>query len=289
MHLMKKHSALRREDGFILMQVVIASVIMLGLLLTGFNTVRSTIRLTNSVATTTDFKNFMLGLEHEFAVSETCITHFGNIAVGTPISTIDVPGLVGFPTTVMNADSVQIAFEEKYDSLGNPLPIPTGSRVSPGFTMREVRIRNVALLGWNFGAVAGLPGKPGSQQFARYTANLDILVDRRSEFLGTSEMRGTIPILFEVDNTSAIQNCSTRSIYSIPLGPPGSIAPIARKSGLECIDRGGTPVKEAGQEWFVCALPTSSWQLCDGISATTLPGWNCLHPAIAGDGVTYAY
>lgn len=284
-----------REGGFVLLQVVFGGVVMLALLLTGFQTVRSTIQLTNTVATSNDFKDYMLAVEQELATSESCMGRLG-LAPGTLLSTVTAPA-DGYPVKVNDITGIPMAWEE--GTAGGLLNPPTGRSNPRGFKVKEIRLRNLSIQGWTSGVLPG--AVPGTQELERYTGTLTIVGERRSEFIGSTEMRGSVPILFGVKRVGFpavlhIQNCTAREIYRVQLGPPGVLpAGVTRKSGAECIDRGGMPVLAAGQAYYLCAIPTSAWAVCDTTGSVNagnnnLPGWYCAQATPAsGAGLTYVY
>lgn len=282
------------ERGMMIVQVVIVSAVLLAVLLAGFKTVQTTIQAANTTATSAAFKDLVLAVEQNLAVSEKCY-----VRLGFPPAQHYIP-----------VSAATDGFEVQVNSPDPSLPPIAKKEGSPGagpaaaeFRIAEVRIRDVNPLGW--GATSGVPpAGSGTQVMEKMGANLVIRAERRGHFFGGSTMTAQIPLLLVVETVAGIQiikGCTTRSIFRVVLGPPNANLPASlpadwvRKSGLECIDRGGTSVREpTGLDWFVCRLPTSSQLSCSNIPPQTdLPGWVCHIPTaidlVSRTGVTYAY
>ena len=164
--------------------------------------------------------------------------------------------------------------------------LPPGRFVSPGFAIRELRLRNLRRVGWTNGA---LP-QSGIQERQVFLADIAIAGERRAKLLGGALMRANIPILFAVDSGNRLWSCTTRALYALPLGPNPLPLGVTPKTGLECLDRGGTPVIEAGTNWYVCRVPASAWNTCSpNPTLNGLPGWVCLHPPVAPENVSCVY
>jgi hypothetical protein len=281
------------ESGFMLIQIVLTSAALLFVLFTGFNSVRSTIKAANTSATSAAFKDFILTVEQNLALSATCMQRLGFGAAPPQLATLNIPA--GFPLTVLDPEGTPLARVEP-----DP-PVPCNSSPircpSPDFRIKEVRLRNFKRQGWTAGS---LPGN-GQQELDRYSAELWITAERRggSSFFGSVEMFANIPLLFGVTPAGLVRNCTKRGIFQIELGPPTLPAGVTRKSGVECIDRGGMPLIAAGTDWYVCRIPISAYGVCkttgtycaDSNADCNLPGWYCQQatdPLVNG-GETFVY
>ncbi|MBS1962612.1 MAG: hypothetical protein JST04_10375 [Bdellovibrionales bacterium] len=297
----------REEEGFVLLQVVAGGLVMLALLLTGFQTVRNTIRLTNTVATSSEFKDYVMAVQQELAMSQTCLDRLFFPPGTNPLLTaVNLPA--GYTVSVRDRSNVPMAWEEGAGGLVVP---PLGRRNPVGFKVTELRLRDFQVQGWSKApnTVPGKGGYAGTEELERWTANLSIVAVRRSDLspipgVKAPEMRANIPLLFGVrivpagvSFTRRLANCSSRDIYQVPLGPPGTLVGVTRKSGIECIDRGGMPIVWPGSTYYVCKIPVSSWALCKtaGVAnapndySHNLPGWFCLQASDAAEGFTYVY
>jgi hypothetical protein len=277
-----RNSPLASEDGSLLIQVVVASVVMLGVLLTGFKTVRSTIEAAGSAATSASFKDLTLLVQQSLSSTEKCGPRLG------------LPLGAGLPLSAIQSTTTQISIS---DAAGNPMvvpepvnpvvPLPKNPYRSPEFRISSVTFQNITRKGWAAGGMPGFSGIPGSLEVERWAGEISIAAERRSEFLGSSVMNASIPIVFLVVPGAiprAVQ-CTTRPVYTLDLGPPVLPPNVQRKTGIECIDRGGTPIVQPGQSWYACQFPVSSYQTCSN-TVTNLPGWIC---TIAGTQSTPAY
>jgi len=281
------------DSGFILMQVVVTSALLLLVLLSGFVSVRNAIKSTGTVATSADFKDLVQRARIELATTGTCMVRLG-LNFGDPIGNLQVPG--GTAVAISDITGKSFAYEE------DAVLLPPNRYPAP-LSFKMVRVR-IAGFGTSVPASAAWTNKTqmppgGNMSLAHYAAQIVIQGRRRSntavsaiplQLPGIQDMFATIPILFTVDaNTSQLRGCTTRSVYQIPLGPESP--PIAnRRFGIDCLDRGGAVVPDPnGQPFSVCRLPDISFAVCDpaDLTLTTIPGWRC-HIKSNGT-VTYAY
>jgi len=112
-------------------------------------------------------------------------------------------------------------------------------------------------------------------------------------------MTAQIPLLLGVYGTSPamFRNFTAGNLYQVPLGKPAETG--KRKTGLECIDRGGVPILLAAQgstpAFYVCRLPAESLISCQNQPPlkNSIPGWICHKPTSYDPetrlGYTYVY
>jgi hypothetical protein len=262
---MKGVLPLLNESGMLLVQVIASSAILLAILFAGFKGVETTITIANTTASSAAFKDAILAIEHRLAVTSTCGARIGIPTGGWALNLITAP-VDGYPVEIDNSPAIPLARE---DNTSNPMD-------SHDFLFSEVRLKNIRPMGWIGAAIPG----GGKQELERYAADLTIVAERRSGFLKSSKMSGTIPLILLV-RAGVILNCTKRDLYRVELGPKtGFPAGVTRKIGLECIDRGGMPIQAPDQDWFVCRIPIVNFGVCNTEGAVNaglnnLPGWWC--------------
>lgn len=268
------------ENGMMILQVVITSIVLLGVLLAGFKTVQTTIKAANSTATSAGFKDLVLSVQQNLATTNLCTARLG--LSGVAIATIRTQSTSqnGYPVTVRRAN-----LQPPHLAVKEPAKLPANSppgSFSPEFKIIEVSLRNVRNLGWPGALPAMNGGAVGTQEITKVGADLTIVAERRSGFLGSAMMTAQVPLLLGVDSLQRVQMCATRSMYQVELGPPGVIS-VQRKSGVECIDRGGVPIIDPespeNAPWYVCRLPISTFLACS-TERSNLPGWVCRRPTV---------
>lgn len=272
------------ESGMMIVQVVIVSAVLLGVLLAGFKTVQTTIKAANTTATSAAFKDLVLAVQQNLSSTNECGKRLGLTGV-IPIAAMTAASTTpaGYPVTVKrpNLQPPHLAVKETSST-------PPAS-VSFEFKITEVSLRNVRRVGWPTGGLPSLGGgAAGTQELGKWAADLTVVANRRSGFLGGATMTGQVPLILGVVG-NFVRTCTTRSLYQVELGPPGTIS-TQRKSGLECVDRGGVPIIDPdapeNAPWYVCRLPISTFLACDlDKKKSNLPGWNC-HRSTVTDLVT---
>ncbi len=282
MHLTRVTLKVTEESGMMIVQVVILSAVLLAVLFMGFQSVQTTIKSANTTATSAAFKDLVLNVEQTLAKSETCLSRLGFTDLTNP----SVAALMS-ASTAGGLDVSVAAYDSNLPLLATPEVPGSGAR-HPEFRITEVKLLYVKPLGWS----SALSAPNGTVLVGRVGAVLAIRAERRSSTIplsfGSSTMTADIPIILGTltSGPELIMNCSTRAIYRVELGPPDGALPAlmpngwVRKSGLECIDRGGSPVLAPdllpGQSWYVCSLPRSSSIVCNKEqNISNLPGWYC--------------
>ena len=282
MHL-NSRPPLRDEKGMMIVQVVIVSGVLLALLLMGFRSVQVSIKSANTAASAAAFETLAISVQQTLAVTPICAANLGISGVSLAMITGAAGG---------------------YDVTVSPLPMlglkpvavvePPLSNTRPAseFRITEVKIRNVQAVGIHAGGV------PAAKPMGTYSADLEIVAERRANFLGSTVMRKTIPLVlgttYPIIGGEAVRECTIKSTYTNRLGPPAIPGGVTRKVALDCIDRGGSAVLAPGQDWYVCRLPASSFGVCDTASGqTNLPGWVCYQSTqvdpLTNTGFTYVY
>lgn len=289
------------QTGFMLVQVVGMSAVLLLMIFAGYKTVRTTIQVTNTSATSASFQDLIRKIELNLTGTETCLGRLVNPLIAGAV----LDNLLASPdnkqaTTIHGPGGVTFA------SVETDPPTPGMVNRSREYKITEIDLTGFRRVGRSYAEVSAAGG---AQPFENYTGFLSIAAEKRSEFLGGATMRTNIPVLFLVDNNSAphqLIRCTTRSLYMVQLGPldppngPGLPAGIRRKSGMECFDRGGTPVPvgPAGATWYYCAIPETALLNCRSINylypnssgAEQNPeGWHCDDGASGNPKVAYAY
>ncbi len=302
MYLKAARARIGDESGMMLAQVVVVSSVLLAVLLAGFKSVQTSIQAANSTATSAAFKDLALSVEQNLVVSNNCATRLG--ITGALIGPVVAQSAGnGYPITV--AAPLPVAPGPVYPPIAQ---VEGATPLAPEFKITAVVLMNIVNTGYTTGAVPNLVNDGAGlalQELERFTGTLSVRADRRSGFFGGAAMTVEVPILLGVDaGTGTIKNCTTRSIYRTVLGPPAAVFPpgIPRKTGLECIDRGGVPVlapllppATGKTDWYACRFPIHSFAACGNgpvpAASTNIPGWFCYSPTVynAGWGETYAY
>lgn len=283
------------ESGMMIVQVVIISAVLLGVLLAGFQAVQSTIKVANTTASSAAFKDLVLAIQQSLASTTNCATRItlnGAMVRGKTLSAIT--NVNGVEATVMaplgNGGALSaLAVKE----------VSATTKRAAEFKITEVKIRNIKPRSWGVAGI-GFPGKGAAVGIGKVEAELSIVAERRSNFLGAKTLRAQVPLLFGVNvSNSTVSFCTVQSSYSTELGPPDNRLPSnlfvvapgwVRKSALECIDRGGAVILEkTDPTWSVCRLRTSSFLACKaGEANKNFPGWYCMHTLIIEDANTGA-
>lgn len=241
------------ESGFMLVQVVAMSAILLLMVFAAMKTVRTSIQLSNTTASSFAFQDLRLEIEQNLSNTELCRARlFTVLPSGVTVLNLITDASAKYPTTIAGPAGVIIA---EVETAGKP-------QVHPEFKITEINLERFRPLGRRDLDLHGKQPQTelGTQPWQNWLGQLSVVAERRANFLGSATLRMDIPVLLQVQpGTNTIFGCSTRKAYTLEIGPPVLPDPaIKRKSALECLDRGGYPVVEAGNTYYTCAIPRSS-------------------------------
>jgi len=282
------------ESGMMIVQVVIISAVLLGVLLAGFQAVQSTIKVSNTTASSAAFKDLVLSIEQSLASTANCVNRI-LIVTGSGTTIVKGKNL----SAITKVDGVEVSVMAPMGNGGGLSPLAAKevgatTKRAAEFKITEVKIRNVKPRSWGVAGAPGFPGNGFAVGIGKVEAELSIVAERRSNFLGAKTLRAQVPLLFGVNvPNSTVSFCTVQSSYSTELGPPDNKLPSnlppgwIRKSALECIDRGGAVVREkTDPTWSVCRFRTSSFLACSSTDRSknkNFPGWYCMHGLIIED------
>jgi len=170
-----RSSVISDESGMMIVQVVIMSAILLGVLFAGFKTVQTTIQVSNTTATSAAFKDLVLNVQQSLAGSNTCAQRL----FGMPINGVKRLSDVMAPSNAPNGFNLVRVRGPGSLNLPAIVEMESGISTSPRtteFKITEVKLRNVRAVGWDSGArTSGLNN---------HAAELTIVAERRAGFLG---------------------------------------------------------------------------------------------------------
>ncbi len=279
-----RFTPVENAHGGTLPQIMILSGVLMMMVLSSFKAVRTSIQIANTTASAAMFQDLVFAIQQDLADTDTCKDRLVGFATGPGLSALLLNTNATLNVTVQTSNGDIVAAPGAL----NPVN-------SPDYSVDSIVLTNFR----PFGRRDSDLGSPSWSGFSdSYIGEIVIAGSRRNEYLGATGLRTTLPIVLQVTPGAnpVPTSCTTRSLYAVELGP---MPQVLKKSGLECFDRGGTPViNPAIGNFYVCALPNTTLLNCNSINNTpdsNAPygpihpeGWIC-DTAASNMSVSYAY